>query len=113
MKRESFRFVHALGVLLVSSLLTVLLALPVVSDPDGRLYGDPGDSFGTLAELEHLSRSLQLGRFPLLGGGFQPAEPTPPFGSETRAILGGLGFTQEEVTSLVTGGVTRETGPRR
>ncbi len=47
------------------------------------------------------------------GGGFQPADPTPPFGSETRAILGGLGFMEEEVTSLVTGGVTRETGVGR
>jgi formyl-CoA transferase len=47
------------------------------------------------------------------GGGFQPAPPTPPFGSETRAILGALGCTEAEVTSLLADGVTRETGPGR
>jgi crotonobetainyl-CoA:carnitine CoA-transferase CaiB-like acyl-CoA transferase len=47
------------------------------------------------------------------GSGFRPAPPTPPFGSETRAILGALGFTEEDVASLVADGVTRETGPGR
>jgi formyl-CoA transferase len=43
------------------------------------------------------------------GDGFQPAAPTPAFGSETRAILGELGFAAEEITSLVADGVTRDT----
>ena len=47
------------------------------------------------------------------GGGFQPAPPTPPFGSETRALLSELGFTEAEVSSLLVDGVTRETGPGR
>lgn len=47
------------------------------------------------------------------GDGFQPAPPTLPFGSETRALLGVLGFGGEEVTSLLADGVTRETGPGR
>ena len=41
------------------------------------------------------------------GPGFRPGAPTAPFGSETRAILGGLGFTKEEVDALVTERVTR------
>ncbi|MEK7387726.1 MAG: CoA transferase, partial [candidate division NC10 bacterium] len=47
------------------------------------------------------------------GGGFQPAPPTPLFGSETRALLSELGFTEAEVSSLLADGVTRETGPGR
>jgi CoA:oxalate CoA-transferase len=42
------------------------------------------------------------------GAGFQPAPPTPSFASETRAILGELGFSAAEITSLVADGVTRE-----
>ncbi len=44
------------------------------------------------------------------GTGFTPAPPTPTFGSETRAILGELGFTAEEIGSLVADGVTRDSG---
>lgn len=42
------------------------------------------------------------------GGGFLPAPPTPPFGSETRAILGELGFTSAQVAALLAEGATRE-----
>ena len=42
------------------------------------------------------------------GGGFVPAPATSPFGSETRAILGDLGFSGAEVESLLSEGVTRE-----
>jgi CoA:oxalate CoA-transferase len=42
------------------------------------------------------------------GPGFRPAPPTPPLGSETRAILGGLGFTEAEIASLVADRVTRD-----
>lgn len=71
---------------------------------------------GLLHDLPHPA----LGRVRVLappvgmdGGGFQPAPPTPSFGSETRALLGELGFGAAEVTALLADGVTRETGPGR
>jgi crotonobetainyl-CoA:carnitine CoA-transferase CaiB-like acyl-CoA transferase len=42
------------------------------------------------------------------GGGFVPAQATAPFGSETRAILGELGFSSADVDALLADGVTRE-----
>ncbi len=45
-----------------------------------------------------------------LNGGFEPAPPTAPFGSETRDILGDLGFTSEEVAAFLAEGVTRADG---
>lgn len=45
-----------------------------------------------------------------LNGGFEPAPPTAPFGSETRGILGALGFTSEEVAAFLAEGVTRADG---
>jgi crotonobetainyl-CoA:carnitine CoA-transferase CaiB-like acyl-CoA transferase len=42
------------------------------------------------------------------GGGFVPAQATAPFGSETRAILGELGFSSAEVEALLAEGVTRD-----
>src|SRR4029453_2733265 len=42
------------------------------------------------------------------GGGFVSAPVTPPFGSETREILGSLGFSAAEVETLVAEEVTRE-----
>jgi crotonobetainyl-CoA:carnitine CoA-transferase CaiB-like acyl-CoA transferase len=42
------------------------------------------------------------------GGGFVSAPVTPPFGSETREILGSLGFSAAEVGTLVAEEVTRE-----
>jgi crotonobetainyl-CoA:carnitine CoA-transferase CaiB-like acyl-CoA transferase len=42
------------------------------------------------------------------GGGFVSAPVTLPFGSETRAILGGLGFSAADVETLLAEGVTRE-----
>ena len=42
------------------------------------------------------------------GGGFVPAPATAPFGSETRAILGELGFSNAEVVALLAEGVTRD-----
>jgi CoA:oxalate CoA-transferase len=41
------------------------------------------------------------------GDGFLPAPATAPFGSETRALLASLGFTDEEVASLLGAGVTQ------
>jgi hypothetical protein len=42
------------------------------------------------------------------GGGFVPAQATAPSGSETRAILGELGFSSVEVDALLAEGVTRD-----
>ena len=68
---------------------------------------------GMLHDLAHPA----LGRVRVLappvsmdGGGFVPAPATSPFGSETRAILGDLGFSSGEVGALLAEGVTRE-GP--
>jgi formyl-CoA transferase len=42
------------------------------------------------------------------GAGFRPGAATGSFGSETRAILGSLGFDGEEIGKLVFDGVTAE-----
>ena len=41
------------------------------------------------------------------GDGFQPGAPTPPFASQTRAILGELGFDTPTIDALITAKVTR------
>ena len=41
------------------------------------------------------------------GEGFRPGAATPPFGSETRAILAAAGFTEGEIDALVAAKVTR------
>jgi len=71
---------------------------------------------GMLHDLAHPA----LGRIRVLapplsmdGGGFVPAPATSPFGSETRAILGDLGFSSAEVGTLLAEGVTREGPPPR
>jgi hypothetical protein len=43
------------------------------------------------------------------GGGFVPAPPTPPFGSETRAILEWAGFGDRDVQRLLAGGAVART----
>ena len=42
------------------------------------------------------------------GGGFVSAPVTPPFGSETRQILGGLGFSAAEIETFLAEELTRE-----
>jgi crotonobetainyl-CoA:carnitine CoA-transferase CaiB-like acyl-CoA transferase len=42
------------------------------------------------------------------GGGFVAAPATAPFGSETRTILGELGFSSADVDALLADGVTRD-----
>jgi crotonobetainyl-CoA:carnitine CoA-transferase CaiB-like acyl-CoA transferase len=42
------------------------------------------------------------------GGGFVSAPVTPPFGSETREILGGLSFSAAEIETFLAEGLTRE-----
>jgi len=46
------------------------------------------------------------------GDGFRPGPATAPFGSETRTLLGELGFSDEEVTALLADGVTRDDAAR-
>jgi crotonobetainyl-CoA:carnitine CoA-transferase CaiB-like acyl-CoA transferase len=41
------------------------------------------------------------------GDGFQPGAPTPAFASQTRAILGELGFDAAQVDGLLRDKVTR------
>jgi crotonobetainyl-CoA:carnitine CoA-transferase CaiB-like acyl-CoA transferase len=41
------------------------------------------------------------------GDGFQPGAATPPFGSETRAILKDVGFSEGDIDTLVAAKVTR------
>ncbi len=41
------------------------------------------------------------------GAGFQPGAPTQALGSETRTLLGALGFSKEEIDALVAERVTR------
>src|SRR3989442_13123714 len=71
---------------------------------------------GMLHDLAHPA----LGRIRVLappvsmdGRGFVPAPATSPFGSETRAILGDLGFSSADVGALLAEGVTREGLPPR
>ena len=61
------------------------------------------------ADVEH----PQLGPIrvvapPVALDGFRASPVTPPFGSEARAILSDLGFTDAEVERFVAEGVTRE-----
>ena len=42
------------------------------------------------------------------GEGFRPREAVQPFASESRAILGDLGFSDAEVDALIANRVTRE-----
>ena len=42
------------------------------------------------------------------GDGFRPGEPTQPFGSQTRALLQDLGFSQDKVDSLIDAGITHD-----
>src|SRR5206468_12318685 len=66
---------------------------------------------GMLHDLAHPA----LGRVRVLappvsidGDGFVPAPATPSFGSETRTILGELGFSSADVETLLADGVTRD-----
>ena len=66
---------------------------------------------GMLHDLEHPALGpIRVVSSPvkLDGDGFRPAPPTPPFGSETRAILRELGFTAADVDRFIAGGVTRD-----
>jgi crotonobetainyl-CoA:carnitine CoA-transferase CaiB-like acyl-CoA transferase len=66
---------------------------------------------GMFADVEHPG----LGTIRVLanpvnldGGGFEPGLPTPEFGSETRAVLRGVGFTDTEIARFLADGVTKD-----
>ncbi|XOV85499.1 MAG: CaiB/BaiF CoA transferase family protein [bacterium] len=40
------------------------------------------------------------------GNGFKPGEPTQPFGSQTRTLLQDLGFSADQIDSLINAGIT-------
>jgi formyl-CoA transferase len=84
----------------------VALPLEILDDPQPTANA-------MLARQEH----PVLGPVTLLGSpvhldeeGFTPAAPTPPFGSETRAILAWAGFTDRDVERLLAGGAVRPAG---
>lgn len=69
---------------------------------NGFLYDLPHPALGPVRVLAPPVR--------LDGGGFQPGAATPPFGSDTRAILSDVGFSEREIEALLAAQVTR-TGP--
>jgi crotonobetainyl-CoA:carnitine CoA-transferase CaiB-like acyl-CoA transferase len=80
----------------------VRLPLEMLDDPQALANG-------MLHDLEHpaLGPIRVVGPpVKLDGDGFRAAPVTPPFGSETRAILASLGFADADVNALVAAGVT-------
>jgi crotonobetainyl-CoA:carnitine CoA-transferase CaiB-like acyl-CoA transferase len=67
---------------------------------------------GMLHDLDHPALgTVRVVSTPITmdGPGFEPAPLTRPFGSETRQILAGLGFTPDQVAEMLREGATRET----
>ncbi len=63
-----------------------------------------GFEHGTLGPVTVLGPPVQVD-----AGGFVPGPPTPPFGSEVRAILAWAGFAPRDVERLLAGGVVTPT----
>jgi crotonobetainyl-CoA:carnitine CoA-transferase CaiB-like acyl-CoA transferase len=66
---------------------------------NGFLYDLPHPALGAVRVLAPPVK--------LDGDGFRPGAATPPFGSETRAILEEVGFSETEIDALVAAKVTR------
>jgi formyl-CoA transferase len=84
----------------------VALPLEILDDPQP-------EANAMLARQDHpvLGRLTILGSpVHLDGGGFVPAPPTPPFGSETRALLAWAGFAEPDVDRLLAGGAVSPAG---
>lgn len=82
----------------------VKLPLELLDDEQALANGFVRDlDHPALGPVRVLSPPLSLD-----GGGFQPGPATAPFGSETRAILGELGFSDAEIAALLAERVTRE-----
>jgi len=71
---------------------------------------------GMLHDLAHPSvGTIRVASTPIRmdGPGFAPSPATPAYGSEARAVLGALGFSEADVDALVRDGVTRTSYPGR
>jgi len=71
------------------------------------------DEQATANDMFHILEHPTAGRFRVLsppltldGDGFRPGAATEPFGSETVALLGRLGFSAEEIRGLIDQGLT-------
>jgi crotonobetainyl-CoA:carnitine CoA-transferase CaiB-like acyl-CoA transferase len=81
----------------------VKFALEMLDDPQVTANGLVHDlQHGALGTVRVLAPPLGLD-----GGGFQPGAATAPFASETRTILGELGFSASEIDALVKEKATR------
>jgi CoA:oxalate CoA-transferase len=82
----------------------VMLPVELLDDEQVRANGFVRDlPHPVLGAVRVLASPLKLD-----GGGFQPGPATATFGSETRMLLGELGFSDTEVSALLADGVTRE-----
>jgi crotonobetainyl-CoA:carnitine CoA-transferase CaiB-like acyl-CoA transferase len=82
----------------------VKFPIELLDDPqvtaNGMVYDLPHPSLGTVRVL---ANPVELD-----DGAFQTVGPTAPFGSESRTLLAGLGFAQEEVAQFLSEGLTHE-----
>jgi crotonobetainyl-CoA:carnitine CoA-transferase CaiB-like acyl-CoA transferase len=82
----------------------VAFALELFDDPQTQANGLVHDlAHPTVGRVRVLAPPVGLD-----GAGFRAAPATEPFGSETRAILEGLGFGSDEVAGLLDSGVTHQ-----
>ena len=82
----------------------VKLPLEMLEDEQALANGMLHDlAHPTLGTIRVLAPPIRMD-----GDGFRPAPPTAPFGSETRAILRELGFSDAEIGSLLAERVTRD-----
>jgi crotonobetainyl-CoA:carnitine CoA-transferase CaiB-like acyl-CoA transferase len=82
----------------------VKFAVEILDDPQALANGFVHDlAHPTVGPIRVLAPPLRLD-----GDGFTPASATATFGSESRALLAGLGFAEDEVTRLLGLGVSRE-----
>jgi crotonobetainyl-CoA:carnitine CoA-transferase CaiB-like acyl-CoA transferase len=83
----------------------VQFAVEILDDPQALANGFVHDlAHPAVGPIRVLAPPLRLD-----GNGFTPAHATATFGSESRALLAGLGFADEEVSRLLALGVSRET----
>jgi crotonobetainyl-CoA:carnitine CoA-transferase CaiB-like acyl-CoA transferase len=85
----------------------VMLPLELLDDEQVVANGFARDlAHPVLGPVRVLATPLRLD-----GEGFQPGPATAPFGSQTRTLLGDLGFSDAEVAALLAEGVTRDDKP--
>ena len=83
----------------------VKFAVEILDDPQALANGFVHDlAHPAVGPIRVLAPPLQLD-----GDGFVPAAATAAFGSESRAILAGLGFGDDEIAGMLALGVSRET----